>query len=53
MQHGETPYAIAEQKKHEIVCQELLSPELKEQPEVRSDSASHKVSVSFISDCMC
>ena len=50
MQIGETPYAIAEKKGYDEVCEELLPPELKKQPEVRSDSARHKVAVSFTSD---
>ena len=48
MQGGETPYDIAKSKGYEEVCEELLPPELKKQPEVRSDSARHKVAVSFI-----
>ena len=47
MQGGETPFDIAKTKDYEEVCEELLPPELKKQPEVRSDSARHKVAVSF------
>lgn len=50
IQSGDTPYAIAEKKGHDKVCEELLPPELKRQPEVRSDSAQHKFAVSFTSD---
>ena len=50
MQGGETPYTIAKMKGYDEVCEELLPLELKKQPEVRSDSARHKFSVSFTSD---
>ena len=53
MQGGETPYDIAKMKGYDEVCEELLPPHLKKQPEVRSDSARHKVAVSFTLDTMC
>ena len=52
MQDGETPYDIAKSKGYDKVCEELLPPELKKQPEVRSDSARHKVAVSFTLDTL-
>lgn len=46
MQGGETPYTVAKTKE---VCEELQPPEMKNQPDVRSDSAYHKfVTVSSI-----
>ena len=46
MQNGETPYTIAKTKE---VREELQPPEMKNQPDVRSDSAYHKfVTVSSI-----
>ena len=53
MQGGKTPYDIAKMKGYNEVCEELLPPELKKQPEVRSDSARHKVAVSFTLDTTC
>ena len=48
MQGGETPYTVAKTKE---VCEELQPPEMKNQPDVRSDSAYHKfVTVSTIFD---
>ena len=53
VQGGETPYMIAKKKDYTEVCEELLPPELKKQPEVRSDSARHKVTVNLTFDTMC
>ena len=50
MQGSETPYDIAKMKGYDEVCEELLPPALKKQPEVRSDSARHKVAASFTLD---
>ena len=51
MKNGETPYAIAERKGYEEVCEELLPPEMKKQPEVMSDSFQHRyISVRFTSN---
>ena len=50
LQGGETPYVVAKNKDHEKVCQELLPPEMKKQPEARSYSLKHRFEVSYTSD---